>query len=102
MAIVHEDFVVEMRAGGTSGRADIANDIATLDGLAGLYAEFAQMAVPRQQAESVVEDDEVAVISGVGRGFDRAVRRRVDGLPLFGRDVESLVKARLPGERVAS
>src|SRR5438034_7825875 len=83
VAIVCEDFVMQMRAGGASSRADIADDVASLDDLAGLDPECTQVPVPRDQPESVLDDDEIAVIASVGGEFDGSVGGRVDGLALF-------------------
>ena len=48
------------------------------------------------------QDDEVAVVAGIRRRFNFAVGRRVDGLALFGRDVDALMEARLARERIAA
>src|SRR5262249_12091974 len=89
---VGEDFVVKVRSGCPARRADEADDVAALDPGAGLHVVAAQMTVAGHETETVLDDNEVAVIAGVRRGFDRAVGRRVHRLTLLGRDVEALMK----------
>jgi len=50
----------------------------------------------------VLDDNEIAVIAGVRRGFHDAVAGRVDRLPSRRRDVDALVKTLFPGQRVAA
>src|SRR5262245_46410534 len=91
-----------MGARRAAGRADISDDIAALYRRAGLHAEPAQVAVPRREAEVVTHDNEVAVIAGVLRGFDRSVCRGVYLAALLGRNIEALMKRGFARKRIGS
>src|SRR5215208_7051733 len=62
---VREDFVVDVCAGRSPGRSDVADDVAALDALARLRRKAAHVSVARRQPEAVTEDDQVPVIAGV-------------------------------------
>ena len=55
-------FVVQVRAGGEAGHADVTDDLAELDALAAaqLRSESRQVAVDRDHARAVLELDDVA------------------------------------------
>ena len=81
---------MQVRAGRAAGRADVADDVAALDRVAGLDVIRAQVPVARRQAEGVLEDDQVAVVARVARRLDDAVGGGVDRLALFRGDVDAL------------
>src|SRR5206468_12479993 len=60
------------------------------------------MSVPRRKTEAVFQHDQVAIVAGVRGRFNRSVRRGEYRASFFCRDVETLMKARLSGERIAA
>ena len=61
---VCENFVVQVRSGGASGRADIADDGPALDGLIRLDGESTQVPVTGHETEAVRQDDGSYLITG--------------------------------------
>ena len=93
---------MQVGAGRAAGRADVADDVAALDALAGRDVEPAQMSVAGRQPEVVREHDQVAVLRRRAppiRRCRRPSRRRV---ALVGGDIDALVIAGLAGERIAA
>src|SRR5262249_37320338 len=79
------EFIVQMRAGGEPGHADVADRLALADVLADLdRTEMRHVAVQRAVVAAVLDDDDVAVAglpaaerySAVAGGVDRRARRR--------------------------
>src|SRR5229473_4054856 len=90
---VGENLVVEVRAGRTAGRSDVADDVAAFHRLAGLHFEHAQMRIPRREVEVVAKDDQVAVVARVRRGVHSAVRGREHRAASFRRNVDALMES---------
>src|SRR2546428_12034186 len=63
-----------MRAGGAARRTHKADDVPALDALTRLDPVRAQVTVTRREPEAVLEDDQIAVVAGVRRGIDHAIR----------------------------
>src|SRR5262245_55127282 len=59
------DLVVEMRRRGPPGRADVADDIAALDLVAGFDTQLGQVGVPRHQSELVLDDHEIPEVRSI-------------------------------------
>src|SRR5204862_5902092 len=78
--------------------ANESNHFAAMHRGALLHVEAAQMPVTGRQTEVVSDDDQVAVIAGIGSGFDVAVSRREHRLTLFRGDVDALMKPWFAGE----
>ena len=97
---VGEHFVVEMRPRRPAGGTDVTDDVTALDRRALPDRELGEVAVPRHQAESVVDDDEVAVVAARRRQLDLAGRRREDRCSFFGRNIEPRVKISIACERI--
>src|SRR5215831_15105406 len=90
-----------MRAGRAASRSDVADDIASAHRLSGLHREAAQVAIPRRQAKTMADLNQVAVIASVRGRLDGSIRCRVDGITFLRRDVDPLVKPWFAGERIA-
>src|SRR5687768_7855770 len=80
---VGADFVVQVITGGAPGGAQTPNHVSALDGLPGLDAERRQVPVLRFEAESMVDDDQVAVRALIARLRDAAGGRGEDRLTLL-------------------
>jgi hypothetical protein len=65
------DLVVEVRSGAVAGAADVADDLADADVLAGGDAEPGEVGIARGKATGVADADQVAV-SARGRGVGDA------------------------------
>ena len=100
---VQQHFVVEVRARRPAGRADVADDVAALDVLAGHHREAREVAVARGDAEAVVERRRGCRSCRSQPGAQRPCRRRWrrPAGPVGG-DVEAGVEVRGAGERVAA
>jgi len=61
--VVDADFVVKMGTGGASAEADVAEDIAAVDVLAGGYAEAGEVAVAGGDSVAVIHRDSAAIAS---------------------------------------
>src|SRR5262245_16528584 len=97
LTAVDEDFVVEVIASGSPGRARVANHVAAADQIARVHAEAVEMRVARRDPETVADDDHVAVRARRCRSLDGAVGRRVDRLALVGGNVEPRVELAFAG-----
>src|SRR4029453_10381942 len=87
-----------MRPGCAAGCADVADHVATLDRLSGPDDELAQMSVAGEESERVPQDDQIAVVAGVGSRINSRIRRGVDRIAFVGRDIDSLVEPMSAGE----
>ena len=72
---VQQDLVVQVRAGRSAGRADVADHVAAVDAVARVDGEPRQVAVPRDDAVAVVDHNEVAVGAARRRRSQRCRRR---------------------------
>src|SRR4029453_18048831 len=89
-----------MRPGCAAGCADVADTVPPRDRLSGPDDELTQMSVAGEESERVPQDDQIAVVAGVGSRINSRIRRGVDRIALVGRDIDSLVEPMLAGERV--
>src|SRR5215475_5803442 len=69
---VDAGFIVQGRAGRTTGRADLADDLADLDALSDLYVDLGEMAVAGREAVAVIDLDHAAVAAAPARFGDRS------------------------------
>src|SRR5579872_3536276 len=76
--IVDADFVVDVRAGGASGDADVADDLAFIDVLASRHDEAGHVSRERLEAVSVIDHDSVAVSIFRLRGMNDAITSRMN------------------------
>src|SRR6516164_802101 len=82
---------MEVRRCRASCHADAGNDFALLNPLSNVDDESIQMAVPRSQSISVVEDNQIAVV-GFAIGVNNLrIRRRLDGRAVSTDDVQPQV-----------
>ena len=82
-----------MRAGGVTGRADIADEIALIDIVTGRNGIMRHVAIERREAVAVVDRDIVAVAGREGCGRHRAALRGIDGRTLRNGKVNAVMEA---------
>src|SRR5262245_2813948 len=78
-------FVVQVRSGRAPGRADVADDLSGLDGLADANGDRRQVTVAGRQSVAVIDVDRAAIAATPARGGHRAVgggAHRVAGLAM--------------------
>src|SRR6185436_18036097 len=97
---VRENLVVQMRTGRASRGPDVADDVAAFDAGARFHGEPAQMSVAGGQPEVVPQGEQVPILAGIGSRIDLTVGGRIDGLTLFGRNIEALMERGLARERI--
>src|SRR5687768_4895975 len=85
---------------GASRGTDIADDVATLDSAARPHRELREVAVSRDQPESVIDDHEIAVIAARRRQLNLAGCRRHDGRSSVCGDVETGMEIAVARERI--
>lgn len=86
------DFIMQMGAIAPAGRADITDDIITLDPLAFPDIESRKVAVMGHIAETVVDDDYLAdIFALLGHQHD-AVGRGDDFISQLGGDIQAVVE----------
>lgn len=91
-AIVDAQFVMEMRAGRASGRADVTDNLSAINLIADLSIYFRKMSVTRRQTVAVVDLDHVSV-TALPAGFrNDAVCRSDDRIAALAVDVQTAVK----------
>src|SRR5450631_1685422 len=90
--VVDAHFVVEVGAGGAAGLADIADDLAAGDVLAGEDNHAGKMAVYGVYAVAVVDRDFAAVAILLGGLGDEAVAGSADESSSWCRDVDAGVE----------
>src|SRR5215475_11918846 len=76
-------FVVQVRSGRAPGRADVADDLSGLDGLADANGDRRQVTVAGRQSVAVIDVDRAAIAATPARGGHRAVgggAHRIAGL----------------------
>src|SRR6185312_578448 len=93
-------LVVQMRAGGAPGRADLAAHLADMDGLADLDVDLREVAVARGKAVAVVDLDHVAVAALAPGDRHAPGRGRVHRIADVAAHVEAGVHRRAMQERV--
>src|SRR5580704_3730231 len=94
--VIDPDFIVEVRAGGASAEAHIANGVAAMDLLAGGYGEAGKVAVAGGDAVAVIDHDGLAVSTKeVGEG-DHAIGGRDDGVTVRAANIHPAVKRTFP------
>ena len=91
-----------MAPGRPSGCTDVPNDVAALDFITGINRKVEQVSVPRLQAESMVNREEIAVITLIASTGHGAGCGGKDGLASFSRNVEPGMIVSPAGERVAT
>src|SRR5437016_2785391 len=91
---VHDEFVVQMRAGCQTGRADETDGFFLVDALPDVQSlcELRQMAVARPDAVGVTQLDQVAVAALSAGDSDDAVGGRADRRAVRGRVIRALVR----------
>src|SRR5689334_14903828 len=97
---IDPDFVVQVRAGRTPGRAHAADALADADLLADADRDHRQVGVAGLEAVAVVDLDGVAVAGAHAGERDDARRGRVDRLHAAAGEVLAGVVGRSAGERV--
>src|SRR6185295_4785921 len=102
LIVVQSYFVVQMRAGGTACRADVADHVAALHASARAHREAGKVAVARRIAVAMRDVDHIAVTVRPFRLHDDAVSGGAYGLADCGRDVDRVVRPRLAGERIGA
>src|SRR4051812_48938180 len=99
---VGEHLVVQVVAGRAAGAADMADHVAAIDLLAGLYLVVEEVSVARLEPEAVVHGDEIAVTAFPADVRDGAGRRREHGLAAFAGNVETRVEVVATRERIGA
>ena len=89
-----------MRAGGSTRRANVADDFATFDFLPRTHRELREMPEPGTDPEAVGHDNRVTVVALISGRLDGAVRCRADWRSAISRNIEPGVVVRLTGERI--
>ena len=90
--VADADLVVEVGAGGAAAVADVAQDLAADDGLAGDHGEAGHMTIDGLDAVAVVDDDLTAVAVLHLGGDDSSVSGGADGNTVGGGDVDAGVE----------
>src|SRR5262249_4352903 len=93
-------FVVQVRSGRASGRADLADDLPGPDGLADVNVDRRQVAVACRQSVAVIDVDHAAVAAAPARGGHRAVSGGVHHIAGLAVKIEPSMHGRPAQERV--
>src|SRR5215475_11212491 len=91
---------MEVIPGGSTGIANVADDVAPFDLRAGLDGVVEQMPVAGLETKAVVQNDQIAVAAVVTNMGNRAVCSREDRLAAVARDIESGVEIGATGDRI--
>lgn len=98
--VIEADFVVNVRAGGAAADADVTNDVAAVNLLAGLGIEIREVAVPGGHAEAVIDNDHPAIPGAITRRENDSISRDVDGISVGGGNIHAGVKFTFTAERI--
>src|SRR5687767_8796252 len=99
---VQPNFEVQVRAGGTAGAADRADQLAGPDRLAGFGAECRHVRVSRPQAIAVIDLDAIAVTGPAADEGHPAVGGGIDRRPGRAFEIEPGMEGRAAGKRVGA
>src|SRR5262245_40819745 len=97
---VRHHLVVEVRAGRAAGASELADQLTALHMVAGVDHECGEVTVAGLEPEPVVEDDQVAVATGVARLRHNTCGSRVNRLALLAGDIEAGMVVGVAGQRV--
>src|ERR1700680_455803 len=98
--VVDADFVVEMRASRSSARADITNDVAAMNVLAGSCGEAGKMAVAGTNAVTMVEHDGLAITTKQVDESDDPVGRCNHLMSIAATDIYTAVEGTFTVKRI--
>src|SRR6267154_1281749 len=99
-SVVDSNFVVEVRTGGASAEADVADSVAAVDLLSRSDCKTGKVAVAGRDAVAMVHGDELAVSALELREGNYAIRRRDHRVAVSTANIHTAVKCAFPVERV--
>ncbi len=99
---VHDDLPVEVGAGGETGGADAADEVAGADDVADGDEGFRHVVEATEDSAAVVDEDAVAAALGLSDPGDDAGVGREDGVAEFAGEVEAAVVLLGRGEVVGA
>ena len=99
-SVVDANFVVEVRSGGASAEANVADGVAAMNLLAGCDRETGKVAVAGGDAVAMIHHDELAVSAEEVRESDYAIGGRDDRVAVGAADIHAAVKRALAVERI--
>src|SRR6185295_8534858 len=91
---------MQVGTGCSTGRTDKPDDVAASHALSGGDGEAGKMTEARLDAEAVVEEDAVAVVTVVAGRFDHAVGGGANGRAFVGGDIETRMIVGAARERI--
>src|ERR1700687_4911238 len=98
--VVDADFIVEMRASRSSARADITNDVAPMNALAGSCGEAGKMAVAGTNAVTMLEHECFAITTQHVAERDDPVGRCYHLMSIAAPDIYTAVECTFTVKRI--
>src|SRR5262245_42841465 len=93
---------MQVRAGGTTGRTDPANNLTDFDRLADLHLDLRQVSITVREPVAVIDFHHLAVPAAPAGAFDLAVGGGAHRISGAAADIEAGVHRRAAKERIGS